>query len=433
MRVEGITASIASLAIAVAALLLWMVTSAQVATPSEAADQLPAPWENLPAVEMKGGLTAFWNVYDYSKGAHRRAAYAKGFEPLTLVNTYADYHGKQAENISLWQKTQPKNNPWLRPDYFERIIRRNIAMTKPVGPIVHDIEFAFEEDIANAFSDPIVRVASGQTTLTTFEAVYFREWSKWFWQPLKWTKEAYPDAKVGLYGAQPFRRDYYGIAGRTAQQIDGTHARDDTIWREIESYADFYIASIYVFYARPDSVFYMAANVEENYERTRKYGNKPVYAYTWLRYHTSNRLIGNSELGSYLAEAMAIVPYFSGARGVVLWGYEPQVTSGDTELYENLPLFVSSLARVAKVSDIIGNGRLIIEKPAHELWAAKQPLVRNVEAQDGSCVVLALNPWQGEWQSSNARVWCAGRLYTIAMNGRRASIAHLQDGGVILH
>jgi hypothetical protein len=45
----------------------------------------------------------------------------------------------------------------------------------------------------------------------------------------------------------------------------------------------------------PGSIYYVAANVEENDQRTRRYGNKQVYAYEWLRYHDSNKKLAGQE------------------------------------------------------------------------------------------------------------------------------------------
>ena len=141
--------------------------------------------------------------------------------------------------------------------------------------------------------------------------------------PLKWSKEIFPRTKLGIYGPQPFRRDYWGISGKSAQQIDGSHVSDSLLWQHIDPFVDFYVASIYIFYNLPDSIYYMAANVEENFQRTRPYGNKPLYAYTWMRFHDSNASEKNRELEPYLVEAMAVVPFFSGAKGNVLFGHEP--------------------------------------------------------------------------------------------------------------
>jgi hypothetical protein len=47
----------------------------------------------------------------------------------------------------------------------------------------------------------------------------------------------------------------------------------------------------------------------------------PAPWYEWLRYHDSNKQLAGKELAPYLVEAMAVLPYFCGAKGIVLWGW----------------------------------------------------------------------------------------------------------------
>src|SRR5690606_6986454 len=129
----------------------------------------------------------------------------------------------------------------------------------------------------------------------------------------------------------------------------------------------------------PDAILYMAANVEENYKRSRAWGEKPVFAYEWLRLHTSYAWNNGGEVEPYQAEAMAIVPFFSGARAVVLWGYEPHWRPENGPIYAQLGTYTRALARVAKLSEKIGRGRLVIDESAQSLWQRHRPLVRRIE------------------------------------------------------
>ncbi len=374
---------------------------------------------------MRGGLKVFWNVSDRSNGANMAQALARGFEPVTLLNTFADYPGDQKQNIAHFVGRKNKN-PWKKPPYFKDIIQRNIAQRENNGGIfVNDIEIGFEQEAARAWADETARKYSGHESFSTFEAAYYQEWATWFWQPAKWTKQQYPNQPTGLYGPQAFRRDYWGISGKSAQQIDGTHANDHLLWQHIDPYIDFYVASIYVFYNQPGSVYYMAANVEENFARTRQFGNKPVYAYEWLRYHNSNKWENNRELDPYLVEAMAIIPFFSGAKGIVLWGHEVQIKSDETYPFDNLPLFVSHVKRVARLSDKIGRARLEIDTPAHVLWKSKRPLVRQMIVKEGECIVMAVNPWQSEQSESRQTIQCGTESAEVTMRGQRVTLLHI--------
>jgi hypothetical protein len=388
------------------------------------------PWDALPVVTMKGGLKVFWNVIDNSQGENSAQAASHGFLPVTLINTYADYPGQQRENINKFLEGNV-NNPWNKPPFFEKIIRRNIALSSSAGIYVHDIEFAFQEDAAKAWNDATIRGSSGAKDFGTFEEAYFREWASWFWMPLKWTKEQQPDAFVGLYGIQPFHRDYWGIAGKEAQQIDGTHRSDERLWNHIDKYVDFYTVSTYVFYDRPDSIYYIAANIEENYRRTRKYGDKPVFVYEWLRFHDSSWWEGGRELDEYLVEAMAIIPFFSGARGIVLWGYEPQIKPGDGQAYRTLPVFMENLKRVANLSEKIGKAQLVIDDPAHRLWKSEQPLIRRLIVGPAECVILVVNPWQSEEDTTSTPVRCGQRDFAVDVRGRRTTLVHIDGNNMV--
>lgn len=404
------------------------------------AEALPSAqgWDNIRSVKMSGGLRAFWDVG--GAAAHLPEALKRGFDPVNLLGDYSDYPGKQKRNINDYvHRQRPAKNPWDMPDFFEEIVRQNVELivNKPdlrsdaTSIFVHDIEFEFEQDMAKAWADPAAKKASGAQNLEEFQQAYLAKWAEWFWLPCKWGKEALPDLPAGLYGPQPFRRDYWGIAGKDAGQIDGTHALDAEFWKHIDPHVDFYVASVYVFYEQPGSVFYIASNVEENFQRTRQYGDKPVYAYSWLRYHPSNKEIGGRELAPWLADATAVIPYFFGARGNVLWGWEPQ--SKGKKLYGNLSVYTDSLGRVADLAAKIASAKPAVDDvAAHVLWREKRPLVKRLKV-DGAAeewIVLAMDPWQGEDAKKAIEIICGGRKILLELQGRHCDIFHIVDGEV---
>lgn len=354
---------------------------------------------------------------------HRKAAVAHGFQLSTALNTFADYPGKQKENIANFAKSALAN-PWAKPPFFERIVRRNIEARRPEGIFFHDIEILYSDDAEAAWENAQIRKLSGASSFPEFEKDYLKEWSTWFSLPLRWTKEIYPQTPVGLYGVQPFRRDFWGIAGKSASQIDGSHATDMELWRHIDRYVDYYIASIYAFYPTADSVFYMAANVEENYTRTKQFGERPVYAFEWLRYHNANKWEKNREVDPWLAEAMAIVPWFSGAKGIVLWGSEPNDDRPDLAPYAVFDRYMRSLARVSKLSELIGRGNLVIDTPTYDLWTKRLPLVRKVVVGQDDCVVMAINPWQSDNETSSVETTCGSASLRVEMKGRAVTLLH---------
>ena len=156
----------------------------------------------------------------------------------------------------------------------------------------------------------------------------------------------------------------------------------------------------------------MASSVEENLKRTRQFGEKTVYAYSCLRFHNENKALAGQELKPWIADAMAVVPYFYGAKGNVLWGWEPQ-SKGKT-LYGNLPIYTDSLGRIADLSE--KNAKALPatdDEPAHVSWNEKRPLLKLRQVSDNEWIVLAMNPWQAEDANSESEVTCGSKKSTI--------------------
>jgi hypothetical protein len=142
---------------------------------SAASGRTPAAapsWDQIRPVTMQGNLKVFWNVGGGDVEYNNREAVAHGFRLVNILNTYSDYPGRQKENIDNALKGN-RTNPWKKPDYFERIIRRNIAQATGPGEImVHDVEFSFEENIDKAWEDAEARAASGAKTKEEFAKAY---------------------------------------------------------------------------------------------------------------------------------------------------------------------------------------------------------------------------------------------------------------------
>lgn len=427
MRTEHYVLAVVGLLVSVMAVMGMAALADQQSSADEYAEGVAPAWGQIRSVQMRGDIKVFWNVVGGDEAYNNSEAVDHGFRLVNIVGTYSDYPGKQKENVSEVLKDN-RTNPWKKPEFFERIIRRNIAQAGRNGEIlVHDIEFYFEEDIDKAWKDVAARAASGAKTKEAFAKAYFREWASWFWLPCQWAKEDRPGMPVGLYGPQPFRRDYWGVAGKSAQQIDGSHRSDAELWQFIDPHVDFYLASVYIFYDDPGSIYYLAANVEENYQRSRRYGNRPLYAYEWLRYNDFKTKLAGQELAPYLVEAMAVLPYFCGGKGVVLWGWEP---GRKGQYYENLPLFAESLGRVSDLSERLARAELVIDEPAHVLWKEKRALVRKLKLSDDEWVVLAINPWQTDGAKSKVSVTCGTVTAELPLVGRHTGMFFLDKGRI---
>lgn len=387
----------------------------------------PPGWETLPSVKLKAGLRAFWNVKGGDDPLNEKEASARGFELVDLINTFQDYVGKQKENIQVTLKGNERN-PWSKPSFFEKIVRRNIQQVGTRSILVHDIEFELEQDAGKAWHHLPARKASATDSEESFRSAYYKEWGSWFSLPCLWAKEIHPRQPVGIYGPQPFGREYWGLSDpRRWSAFEKRYGEQGMeLWKSIDPFVDFYAISTYFFHESPDSIYYMAANIEENHARTRRFGDKPIYPYVWLRYHEGGPIKDRREIASFLAEAAAVIPFFTGGRGVVLWGYEPGKKG---QYYERLPDFVRSLARISALSERIGRAKLANQIPSKELWWRREPLIRKLEVSPEECIFMAINPWQAENASKTVLQRCGSKSIEITMRGRRTSLFHVTGAG----
>ena len=380
----------------------------------------PPTWRDVPAVKLDRNLEVFWNVTGVSAKSNQREALARGFMPVKLINPFADYGGKPRRPIK-----PPHINAWDKPARFESIMRRTPKSAPLDGILVLDIEFHFEQNVAKAWKDPQTRAASGATTEAEFREAYLREWASWFVLPARWARQRAPNIPIGIYGPQPFRRDYWGISGKDAQQIDGTHVVDAEMWKFIDPAVDFVISSTYFFYKKPGSLYYMAANIEENVQRSNEIGGKPVYAYESLRFHNSNKNLVRQEIPLWMAEAAAVIPYFSGAKGIVIWGWEPK-EKGLT--YRTLSHYMRSLKRLEPFSMYMTPDKLVINEPAHVSWNAKRPLIREFRFSSTQSLVMICYPWQEEDETKTVNFEHGNDTFPLIVRGRHTELFYLHNG-----
>jgi hypothetical protein len=391
-------------------------------------------WQSIRSFKMKGDLKAFWYVYVGDHPFNRDQAIKHGFSNAQMLPTYADYPNNQKENIDDYLKRNG-GNPWRKPPFFEKILKRNIKEVN-IFPsngntidshktiLVHNIESAFEQDVKKLWANPAVRKSAKVSKFEDFAEINYRQQASWLSAPCKLSKQLHPQKPVGIYGVQLFNRDYWGfVKPSTPAKLEEKHSADLRLWKYIDPYVDFYIADVYMFYDLPDSIYYMAANIEENYRRSRNFGNKPLYAYLWLRFHEGTANMDTPELPDYLVEAAGVLPFFTGAKGIVLWGYEPKNTG---QPYHNLPTFVSSLGRVADLSAKIAKAKLIIDRPAHKLWLDRQPLIRKFKVSKNEWIMLATNPWQSDQDTMLVTTNCGTRSVKLEIRGKHTEIYHLQ-------
>lgn len=377
-------------------------------------------WDSIPSIAIDGSYLLYWNVNDFSRGANESRAVEKGFKTVRLVNTFSGA-GQNRMRI-LDHIRSNRGRPELRPDEFEGVVRSNIEVNRPKDIYVHDIEFEFDRKRPINLQDS--QLSSSRRAIS--ETDYLKKWGGWFSDPLVWSKGIYPRVPTGIYGPQIVRDSYHGFEIKSRSDfLKETHS-DRLIWAVIDPHVDFYLASVYIPYDRPDAIFYVASNIEENVIAGRGFRDLPLYAYVWLRFHDWNKDLKNRLLGDELVEAVALLPVFSGAKGTVLWGYEPSVTIEDAS-YSNLSHFISSINRLASIGPLLKGATVDLSYGrAADLWRERRVYIRRLVLGQDDCLFALINPWLQLGGVSEHQIECGGKRHTVALNSRRISLIRLR-------
>lgn len=385
-------------------------------------------WQDAPSFDLGGALRVFWGVAD-GTGEHNRAlALNHGFSPIHVVSPFNDYEGGQRENISRFVGER-NSNPWRKPPFFERIVKRNIA-TWPERPVyVLDFEIGHDPDVQRAWRNPLAREQSGTDDFAEFSRRYHAEWSSWFALPLRWLKQRFPQSEVGLYDIQPYIRYQRDLNRDEALSSSPLSPFIAGLWPHLDALVDFVVAGLYQTYDEPGSLYYAARNIEGTMRQQQAMMQpKPVYAFEWLRFHQGNRLLSGRELPAHLTEGLAALPFFYGARGTVLWGWEPDFKRVGAMPYETLPLYLKTLARLAPFASAVAAAQAEPGEGIQALWRERRPLLRALRLGLDEWLVMALDPWRRDDERSVVHFATAAMQRVMNLQGRSLSLSHIKDG-----
>lgn len=387
-------------------------------------------WQDLPTIRLRGGLKAFWRIADGTRGRSTDEAIRHGFLPLTELSPFADYPGGQKENIANFIGLN-NANPWVKPPYFERIVQRNIAETGTTGVYVNDIEFVPERDARKVWANLEPNESPQDNSFEEFKAAYIKEWATWYWLPIEWTRERYPGTKVGLFGAQPFAKESWNIKDLNTSRIDSLHQYDLKLWEQIDPHVDFVALDTYFPHDDPGALYYIAEHLEQNYRRESALSGKPIYAYQWMRAGASDPRSAEELSDPEIIEAMAMLPFVSGAKAVVLWDWLP--SSVITQPYRHLRSYIEGLSRISALSDQIVAAKVDFGNASLSLWREKRPLIRKMTVNADECIIFGVNPWQPHNASSSLTVSCGAYKFRTTMHGRHAELLYVRNRQVFAY
>ncbi len=125
-------------------------------------------------------------------------------------------------------------------------------------------------------------------------------------------------------------------------------------------------------------------------EANRAWSTKPIIPFVWLRYHDAfNPAI--PFVPNFVAEATAIFPFFSGAKGLWLW--DAPVGDSRQDNYATYEYFIAALHRLSQFKNFFeGDNELVIPQPAVEAAKNKSVIWRGV-IKGSEILIAAQNPY----------------------------------------
>ncbi|MFN8348705.1 MAG: T9SS type A sorting domain-containing protein [Spirosomataceae bacterium] len=303
----------------------------------------------------------------------------------------------------------------------------------PYDIVALDIERTHDTDREILTIKNNARVPLNYRNLTDaqFTERYKRDMQRLYAAPIDFGRARMPAAtKVGSYSDVLIRGSFNNWLGMTlVSWTDWTtdpslvlHVMRDTLTGKVGgpfyNQLNFLTPSCYYYYDYASSPFgkdylaYLLFVVEAN----RAWSDKPIIPFIWLRYHDAfNPTI--PFVPNFVAEATAIFPFFSGAKGLWLWDAPVENTRQDN--YGAYEYFIAALHRLSQFKSFFeGTHELVIPQPAVEAAKNKAPIWRGV-IKGNEIVIAAQNPYAAsDTQVTEVKLSHQSWQKTITLKGR---------------
>lgn len=234
------------------------------------------------------------------------------------------------------------------------------------------------------------------------------------------------NAKISSYSDVPIRTNFLNIDANTWQDWSSNPNRLAYINRDtintnkvggFESKLDFLTPSAYFYYDinHPFGPLYLSQLLFQ-IEANRAWSNKDVIVFEWMRYHPCCGPYPK-QIETYMAEAGAIFPFFSGAKGIWLWE-EGAYLNPTKEILTSYDAFIYGLYRLSKYKSYFeGNYKLYIPKSGRDHYADKDAIWRGV-VKDGKILIAATNPFQDLGKKSTIILNYGNWKQSIELSGK---------------
>ena len=242
--------------------------------------------------------------------------------------------------------------------------------------------------------------------------------------------------RLSTYSDVPVRNAYANVVANTWTDWTTNPARlsflttDSTGLRvggPFYNQLDFLSPSSYYYYdypnpLAPDFLAYSLFQIEAN----RAWSTKPVLPFVWMRFH---ECCGNNLnfIPASMAEATAIFPFFSGAKGLWFWDNLSLATTRQ-DVHAAYEHFIQGLYRLSQFNaQFAGTYELVSETPARDLMDTRKPVWRGVFSQN-KLLVAAHNPYAADGQTTTISITYKSWQGSITLAGREIALCQYDLG-----
>lgn len=323
-----------------------------------------------------------------------------------MADMFADTQGKAMPNLDILMLDVEREIPT---DAAIRFLKADTTLPIQYRKL-SDIDFTerYKKDLAKIYAEPIKYLKTKEIPSKTQFASYSDAPIKNAEFPLNYTWQEWQTSDKVL--------NYYMIDS-VSKKVGG----------EFYNQNNFLAPSAYFCYEyglikEYPNVAYQLFQVESNIARS----NKDVMLFEWLTYNKcqANSAYGyNIPIKKYLIEAQAIMPFFSGAKGVWLW--EGPINP-DSLNYSRYETYINSLYRLSQFKDFfMGNYRLISPKSAYQHFQDRDPIWRGV-LKGNEILIAAINEFANDNETTDLEVNYGGWNQKIQLKGKQTFLCKFQ-------
>ncbi|PSL24762.1 T9SS type A sorting domain-containing protein [Dyadobacter jiangsuensis] len=258
-----------------------------------------------------------------------------------------------------------------------------------------------------------------------FLAAYKRDMRWWYTEAANRLRAKGVKASLTSYSDVPIRNTWLNITANSWQDWTTNLARTHYLMQDnagkiggsFYNAMDFLSPSPYYYYGYDhpigkDYLSYLLFSIEAN----AAWSNKPIIPFVWLRVHDSYD--PNIPLiTDFMAEATAIFPFFSGAKGLWLWE-NPFLSADRKENYAPYEHFIYGLYRLSQFKDMLeGDYQLAIPMSARDNMEQQNPVWRGI-VKGQNILIAAQNPYAADNATTSITVSYQNWARNITLKGK---------------